>query len=132
MNDMIAAFFIHLLFPLAIFEVYLGLREDMHEAKVENPPHVPLLIILATYGGWLMMALTKLLWRWSDLAVVALFYLVLVAPIIMFMLAVQLYSERKTSLYHRGAFIASVGYIGLEVLSVVAIFMMIIRDGFMR
>ena len=132
MSDIIAALFIHLLLPLAIFEVYLGLREDMHEAKVEDPPHIPLLIILATYGGWLMMALTWLLWRWSDLAAVALFYLGLVAPVIMFMIAVQLYSERKTSPYHRGAFIASVGYIGLVVLSVVAVFMMIVSVGFMR
>lgn len=46
--------------PLGGLYIWSRVRSNMMEAEVENPPVVPLFIVLVTYGGWLMILLTAL------------------------------------------------------------------------
>lgn len=108
--EIVKATLIHLAVPIAGLQVFGWLRNNMRAAQIERPPVVPLFIIFATYGGWLMVTLTSLFWYWSGMASLGLIYLVFIAPIVMSVLAVRLYRERRLSRYHRGAFIASGAY----------------------
>lgn len=54
-----------------------------------------------------MVILTSLFWYWSGMALLGLIYLVFIAPIVMTVLAVMLYRQRRLSRYHLGSFIAS-------------------------
>ena len=98
---------IHLVVPASGFLVFERLNKSMLKAQVEHPPLVPLLVIFATYGGWLMIVLTELFWYWSGMASLGAAYLILIAPIAMTVMAVILYRQRRLSRYHFGAFIAS-------------------------
>jgi hypothetical protein len=57
-----------------------------------------------------MVALTELFWYWSGMASLGVAYLMLLAPVVMAILAVMLYRQRRLSRYHFGSFIASVVY----------------------
>ena len=105
--ELVRAMLVNLVVPLAGLIIFFWLRDQMREQKIERPPIVPLFIIFATYGGLLMVVLTVLLWRGSGMASLGLAYLVLLAPIVMTILAVTLYRQRRLSQYHFGSFIAS-------------------------
>jgi hypothetical protein len=105
--ELIRAIVVNFVVPLVGLGLFLRLRERMHDQQIERPPVVPLFIIFATYGGLLMVVLTVLFWRWSGMASLGVFYLVLIAPIAMTVLAVILYRKRRLSPYHFGSFIAS-------------------------
>lgn len=79
----------------------------MRAAQIERPPMIPLFIIFATYGGWVIMVLTVLFWYWSGMALLGLIYLIFIAPVVMIVLAALLYRQRRLSRYHFGSFIAS-------------------------
>ncbi len=117
--ELVRAILVNFVVPLAGLKVLLSLRERMFERQIERPPVVPLFIIFATYGGLLVVVLTILFLRWSGMASVGVFYLVLVAPIAMTVLAVMLFRQRRLSPYHFGSFIASGIYPCVVVPSVV-------------
>ena len=100
--ELVRAILVNFVVPLAGLKVFLSLRERMLERQIERPPVVPLFIIFATYGGLLVVVLTVLFLRWSGMASLGVFYLVLVAPI-----AMMLFRQRRLSPYHFGSFIAS-------------------------
>ena len=108
--EVVKAILIHLVVPLAGLQAFVWLRNDMREAQIDRAPVIPLFIIFATYGGWLIIILTLLFWYWSGMALLGLLYLVFIAPIIMIVLAVMLYRQRRLSRYHFGSFIASAIY----------------------
>ena len=113
--EVVKALLIYLVVPAAGLQWFLWLCDDMREEKIEHPPVVPLFIIFATYGGLLLVILTAFFWYWSGMASLGLAYLLFLAPIIMLILAWQLYPERKASRFHRAAFVASVAYIGIVI-----------------
>jgi hypothetical protein len=105
--ELVRAILVNFAVPLTGLKVFLSLRERMLQRQIERPPIVPLFIIFETYGGLLMVVLTVLFWRWSGMASLGVFYLVLVAPIATTVLAVMLFRQRRLSPYHFGSFIAS-------------------------
>src|SRR5215467_15137034 len=105
--ELVRAILVNFVAPLAGLKVFFWLRERMFEERIQRPPVAPLFIIFATYGGWLMVVLTSLFWRWSGMAALGLFYLVLVAPVAMTVLAIILYRQRRLSGYHFASFVAS-------------------------
>ena len=117
--ELLRAILVNFVVPLVGLKVFLSLRERMLEKQVERPPVVPLFIIFATYGGLIMVVLTVLFWRWSGMASLGLFYLVLVAPVAMTVLAIILYRQRRLSSYHLVSFVASGIYPCLVVPTVV-------------
>jgi hypothetical protein len=98
---------VHLVVPLAGLLTFLWLRNKMREAQIERPPVIPLFIIFATYGGWLMIALTLLFWYWSGMALLGSMYLIFIAPLVMAALAIMMCRQRRLSRYHFGLFVAS-------------------------
>jgi hypothetical protein len=108
--EIVTAILIHLVVPLIGLSVFLRLRHKMLEAEIENPPVIPLFIIFATYGGWLMIVLTLLFWYWSGMALLGALYLMFLAPLVMIVVAVWSYRNRRLSRYHYGSFLASAGY----------------------
>lgn len=66
--ELLRAILVNFVVPLAELGIFLRLREQMRDQQIERPPTVPLFIILATYGGLLMVVLTALFWRWSGMA----------------------------------------------------------------
>jgi len=52
--EIVKAILIHLALPLGGLQAFLWLRIRLQAAQVERPPVIPLFIIFATYGGWLM------------------------------------------------------------------------------
>jgi hypothetical protein len=98
--DIIIALTIHLILPLVGLLYFLRLRNQMKNKNIPIAPTAELFIIFSTYGILLLVALTTLFWRWSGMASLGTFYLILAAPIVMGIIA---YRNRKTktiSKYH--------------------------------
>jgi hypothetical protein len=100
----------HLVVPLVGLKSYLWLCQRMKDSHIEAPPFVPLFLLFFSYGGWLMVLLTKLFWFWSGMASLDLACLVLLAPIIMLILAFLMFRQRKLSVYHLSTFAGSLAY----------------------
>jgi len=67
----------------------------MKKDNIQNKPEVELFMIFATYGGLLLVILTELFWKWSGMASLGTFYLILGAPIVMGLI---FYRHNKTNL----------------------------------
>jgi len=102
---------IHILVPAAGVGLFLWLVSRMFERQIENPPVFSLFIIFATWGSLLVLILTRFFWYWSGMSTLGLLYLVFLAPVVMFAIAVRCYLERKLSRFHFGALVASISYI---------------------
>ena len=61
---------------------------------------VDLFFIFSTYGGLLMVTLTALFWKWSGMASLGTFYLILGAPIVMGIIGYRNHKNKELSKYH--------------------------------
>ncbi len=113
LTNFFTAVAIHLLVPLLGVVAYLMLCLKMSLSQIPSPPYFSWFILFGTFGGWLLVVLTEIFWKWSGMASIGLFGLVLVAPFVTSALSVSLRGRRKVSWFHWGAFVASVGYSGL-------------------
>ena len=107
---------IYFLVPAVGVALYERLCSRMNRLNTPDPPRLGLAILLITYGGWLLAILTEAFWFWSGLASLGTIYLIAVAPIVLGLLAVQLYPKRTLSRFHKLAFVASAGYIAVPVI----------------
>ncbi len=98
--DTIIAVLIHLVVPLAGLLTYMGLVRRIKKENVVDPPVLDLFLIFATYGGLLLVVLTSLMWKWSALASLGTFYLILVGPIFMGYIAYKNRNRIMESKYH--------------------------------
>jgi uncharacterized membrane protein len=90
----------------------------MNRMNTPDPPRMVLAILFLTYGGWLLVILTEAFWFWSGLASVGTLYLIAVAPVVLGVLAAQLYSKRTLSQFHKLAFVASAGYVVVPLMAI--------------
>ena len=88
----------------------------MLRTHIQSPLFFYYFILFATYGGWLMVLLTALFWEWSG-ASLGVFYLVLVAPFVTAGVTFSLRGSYALSVFHRVAYIASMAYSGLMVVT---------------
>jgi hypothetical protein len=109
--EIAVAILVHIVVPASGLGLYLWLLKRMIESGIPKPPIISFFILFATYGGWLIVSLTFLLWYWSGMATLGLAYLIFIAPVVMLTLAFLLYKRRNLSSFHLGAFVASVVYI---------------------
>ena len=100
-KEIIIALTIHLFIPLTGLLYFLQLKNRMKNENIQNAPTTELFIIFATYGGMLLVALTILFWKWSGLASLGTFYLILAAPIIMGLIAYRNRKIKENSKYHK-------------------------------
>jgi hypothetical protein len=112
-NEIIAAILIHLLVPVAGLAWFLKLKNDMGNEKIENAPIMDLFIIFGTYGGLLIVALTTIFWEWSGMASLGAFYLILIAPVVMGLIAYNNNQRKKISKYHSWTYLSSLLYFAI-------------------
>ena len=91
---------IHLVIPLTGLLIYLRLIRKIKREKVEKPPAIDLFLTFATYGGLLLVTLTTLFWKWSGIASLGSFYLILGSPIVMGIIVYRNYKNKQLSQYH--------------------------------
>jgi hypothetical protein len=113
---------IYFLIPAVGFGLYESLCSRMNALNTPDPPRLALAILFGTYGGWLLVVLTEMFWFWSGLASLGTIYLIAVAPIVLGLLAVQLYPKRTLSRFHKLAFVASVGYVAIPLMAIACAF----------
>lgn len=95
--------------PIGI-AAYLFVVRKMRKEQIAKPPIKELFIIFATYGTLLIISLISINNDWSGAASLGAFYLLIVAPILLFSIAYLRFRERKLSVYHRWTFWVSVSY----------------------
>lgn len=64
-----------------------------------------------------MVCLTALFWKWSGMASVGIFLLILIAPFVTAGIAFSLRNRRALSGFHQGAYIASTAYSALTLMT---------------
>lgn len=109
-KEIIIALLIHLIIPALGLFLFLKLISKMKLENIISPPILEYFIIFSTYGGLLLVILTSLFWKWSGLASLGTFYLLLGAPFLLGFIAHQQYKKRKISKYHFKAFQISILY----------------------
>ena len=114
----IAAIGVNILVPLLGVILFVLLCRRIRRARIQPPPFVQYFILFVAYGGWLMVLLTALFWEWSGIASLGFFYLVLIAPFLTAGAAFSLRRRYASSVFHRVAFIASLVYSGLMVVTI--------------
>lgn len=120
-QEIFTAIIIHLVLPVTGLLFYLGLIRKMKREKVESPPTIDLFLIFATYGGLLLVALTTFFWKWSGMASLGTFYLILGAPLVMSILTYKNYKNRKLSKYHRWTYMSGLFYFLITPLTLMTI-----------
>jgi hypothetical protein len=109
-SELATAVGIHLLVPFAGVIGFVFLCRRMFLESIPSPPYFSWFVLFGTFGGWLLVVLTALFWKWSGMASIGIFALALVAPFVTAALAWSLRSRRALSRFHRRAFTASVAY----------------------
>lgn len=108
--EIIIALIIHLAIPVIGFFYFSRIKENMKNENIQNAPTVELFVIFATYGGLLLVALTTLFWKWSGMASLGTFYLILGAPIAMGIIAYRSKQKIKNSKYNNWVYFSSILY----------------------
>ena len=113
LKDIIIALIIHLIIPLAGLLYFRQLKSRMENENIKDAPTAELFIIFATYGGMLLVALTTLFWKWSGLASLGTFYLIIVAPIVMGFIAFRNRKIKEMSKYHNWTYKSGLLYFAI-------------------
>jgi hypothetical protein len=111
--EIIIALTIHLLLPLIGLNYFIQVRKRIKNEEVQNAPIIELFIIFATYGGLLLVTLTTLFWKWSGMASLGSFYLILGAPIAMGIISYRHRKTRKDSKYHKWTYLLGILYFAI-------------------
>lgn len=109
MKEIIIAVIIHLIIPIVGLFMFLKLATKM-KSEIIHPPILEFFIIFATYGGLILVILTSIFWKWSGLASLGTFYLILAAPILLGIISYQQFKKRRISKFHYLAFQISALY----------------------
>ena len=96
--------------PLLGVIAFALLCRRMRQLQIPSPPIIPYFILFAIFGGWLVVFLTDIFWRWSGMASLGVGSLMFVAPFLTAGIALVLRKRRALSAFHRGAFFVSIAY----------------------
>lgn len=100
----------HLGIPVASILYYLHILAKMRRLQIEDAPVMDLFIVFFTYGGLLLVVMTVLFWYWSAMASLGAVYLILVAPVLLGIIAVNQNSQKEKSVFHRYTRLAAIRY----------------------
>jgi len=101
---------IHILIPLIGFLYFIHFRNRMKNENIQKAPTLELFVVFATYGALLIVVLTKLFWNWSGMASLGVFYLVLVAPIMMGVISYRNRKIKMNTKYHKWIYSSGILY----------------------
>jgi len=110
MRQAITDITIYILVPFLGLLCYLYLVKRIYDQKINKPPTFSLFLLLATYGGLLLVVLTTLFSRWSALASLGSLYLILIAPFVKVVLAYRMHNDRAITIYHRWVYYSCLLY----------------------
>jgi len=119
----IIAIIIHLLVLFIGVFLFLRLKRKIAEAEIINPPVIDIFFLFVTYGGLIFVTLTTLFWKWSGMASLGTFYLILAAPIIMSIISYRQYKKQKLSKYHKNTFLLGIIYFIIAPLTFLALYL---------
>jgi fatty acid desaturase len=122
-KEIIIVLTIHLIFPVTGLLYFLRIRGKMKSENIKNAPAIELFIIFATYGGLLLIVLTTLFWQWSGMASLGVFYLILVAPIVMGIIAYRHRQTKIISKYHTWTYRSGLLYFIIAPVTFVILFL---------
>jgi uncharacterized membrane protein SirB2 len=123
LKEIIIALTIHLFIPLAGLLYFRQLKNRMENENIKDAPTAELFIIFATYGGLLLVALTTFCWKWSGLASLGTFYLIIVAPIVMAFIAYRYRKTKEKSKYHNWTFKSGLLYFAIAPITFAFLFL---------
>ena len=106
----IIALALHVIIPLLGLLYYFSLTKKMVKENVTNPPTTALFFVFATYGGLLAIILWTIFGLWGGLSSLTAFYLILVAPIAMGVIAFKHRKTKTISKYHNWTFLSGLLY----------------------
>jgi hypothetical protein len=112
MAEILTALFIHFLVPMAGVCGYALLCRKLRSQGASDAFLAQLFLIFFCWGGWLMLVMTSLFWRWSALASLGAAFLVFIAPVVMGITGVCLAKTPNASAAQRRAKTACFGYFG--------------------
>src|SRR4051812_36221951 len=115
-SELIPGLFIHLVVPLAGLIWYIKLCRQLRKRGAPAGLSTQLFIIFLCWGGVLLEALTGMFWHWSGLATVGTFFLILVAPVLLFFVTLGLERQKLQFTAQRNALYACYGYYALLIL----------------
>jgi len=124
-KEIIIALTIHLIIPLIGLLYFLKLKKQMERENIQDKPTNELFLIFVNYGGLILVVLTELFWYWSRLASLGVFYLILVAPFVMGIVAYRNWRKKTISKYHKWTYILGLAY--TVVVPVITIVLFLLR-----
>ena len=122
MTESVRFIAIHILVPLLGILLYLMICRKMRIEKVQSPPVLELFFVFFTFGGVIIVLLTQFFWYWSGMASLGVFYLIFIAPLVLFF--VDRNNKTKTSKYHKWTSRA-IKYYAYFVVVLIALFLML-------
>jgi hypothetical protein len=123
--EIVIALVIHLIIPLIGLLYFTRLISKMKKEKIQNAPTIELFIIFATYGGLLLIILTALIWKWSGMASLGVFYLIFGAPIVMGLISYKNRKTRMNSKYHNLTYLSGILYYVIAPISLLTLYFII-------
>jgi len=121
-KEIIIALTIHLVIPLIGLIYFIRMAIQIQKRGITNPPTAELFIIFSTYGGLLLVMLTSLFWKWSGMASIGTFYLIICAPIVMGIIAFRHRKTKTISTYHYGAYLYGLLYFVVAPLAILIVY----------
>lgn len=103
-SELITAVLIHFVIPILGIVFYFILLHKMKKSNIQNPPTVALFLEFFICGGFLLIVLTSLFWKWSAIASLGAIFIFFIAPFIMLGLAIYYIGKRNDSKYHKITF----------------------------
>lgn len=107
---MFIAIFIYIIIPIIGIAYFILLVKKIKEEQISKPPILELFLLFLTHGVLITIFLTTLVWKWSALASIGAFYLILIAPIIMLIMIYKMHDEKNISRFHKGILYGAKGY----------------------
>ena len=122
-KEIAIALTIHLIIPLIGLLYFIKIAKQMKMENIETATIIELFIIISTYGGLLLVALTAIFWRWSGMASLGTFYLILGAPIVMGLIAYRNREKKSISKYHNWAYASGLLYFAIAPVTIFVLFL---------
>lgn len=101
---------INLGIPFLGFIVFIILCRKINNENDITVLTIELFFLFMTYIGLIILILTEFFWVWSGMASLGVFYLFLIAPIAMSIIAVKHWNKRNLTIYHKAIVLASLSY----------------------
>ena len=111
--ETIIAIVTYFIIPLFGVMLYQKIDKKMKIEKIPKAPTNELFLIFSTYGILLLISLISLFLKWSGMDSIGTFYLILIAPIVMGIIAYRQRHTKTISKYHRWTYTSSLLYFAI-------------------